>query len=123
MGLLTTLYGKGIKLSILEDKPTNCDKLIYANFIAQELFAHGYDLFYINDSIDDFSFVIEDEGVVICINSNESKTTTNGIINLTFNNDNIKVNNDVISYPIYMISLLKENINHYNIIKDIDFSN
>lgn len=123
VGLLTTLYGKGIKLSILEDKPSNCDKLIYANFIAQELFAHGYDLFYINDSIDEFSFVIEDEGVVICINSNESKTTANGIINLTFNNDNIKVNNDVISYPIYMISLLKENVNHYNIIKDIDFSN
>ena len=65
-GLLTCLYGDAAKLKILTaDHSLNCGG-IFENAVAQELHAHGYDLYFFNShKIGELDFVMEHDGNVL----------------------------------------------------------
>ena len=48
VGLLTTVYGKACKLKIVNNEKDINKGAVYENVVAQELYAHGYPLYYYN---------------------------------------------------------------------------
>ena len=66
VGLLTCMYGEAAKLKILTaDSSLNCGG-IFENAVAQELYAHGYDLYFYNShKIGELDFVLEHDGSVL----------------------------------------------------------
>ncbi|MCF0237364.1 MAG: ATP-binding protein [Sphaerochaetaceae bacterium] len=122
IGLLTTIYGKKTKLLITQNAKDINKGSIYENFVAQELIAHGYPLyFYNNRHKGELDFIIEHYGNVMPIEVKSGKdyerhSALDNILKveeynikeaIVFSNSNIKVCDNVIYYPIYMVMFLK----------------
>lgn len=123
VGLLTSCYGKSTKIAILVNDNSVNAGAIYENFVAQELKAHGYDLFYFNNRrIGELDFVIEYNEKALPIEVKSGKDyKKHSALNNCFNNNVYKINKAIVFannnvedigkityYPIYMAMFIKE---------------
>lgn len=128
VGLLTTIYGKSCKLKIVSKQKDINKGAIFENVVAQELHAHGYSLYYYNNKKKgELDFVVEQSGKVLPIEVKSGKdyqrhSALDNVIAskeydinqaIVFTSDNVKIDGNVIYYPIYMLMFLKKD--------DLDF--
>ncbi len=126
VGLLAKQYANGIQLSIINGDDHINYGAIFENFVAQELHAHGFPLFYFNSKKQgEIDFLIENDGVVVPIEVKSGKdyerhrALRNVISNQDYNidqgivlcNANVSNNNGICYMPIYMIMFMRHN-NH-----------
>lgn len=65
VGLLAAMYGDGIQLKMLSGELDINYGSVYENFVAQELHAHGYQLYYFNSrKVGEVDFMVEHDGRV-----------------------------------------------------------
>jgi hypothetical protein len=123
VGLLAAMYADGLQLDILKGKTDINFGAIYENVAAQELKAHGFDLYYFNSKKQgELDFLIEYEGKVLPIEVKSGKdykkhSALNNVMRnerygieqaFVFCNENISVQDRIVYYPIYMIAFLKK---------------
>lgn len=142
VGLLASTYADGLQIKILnKEKDINFGS-VYENVVAQELRAHGFDLYYYNNKRQgELDFLIEQKSSVVPIEVKSGKGyarhnaltnvlhTENYEINegIVLCNDNISVENvsknkKVIYYPIYMMMFIQKEVEWGDMIYDPDFS-
>lgn len=137
VGLLASMYTDGIQLKLLRrEKDINFGS-VYENAAAQELKAHGYDLFYFNSKKQgELDFVIENQGHVLPIeiksgkdyqsHSALSKVLSNVQYEIpqaaVFSNENLSQKGKIIYYPIYMLMFLQKQSELAEMIYRPDFS-
>ena len=137
VGLLASMYTNGIQLKILSrEKDINFGS-IYENAAAQELKAHGYDLFYFNSKKQgELDFVIEQQGHVLPIEIKSGKDyQTHSALNkvlsnpqydipqaFVFSNENISQKGKIQYYPIYMLMFLEKHVEMEETVYKPDFS-
>ena len=123
VGLLAAMYMDGIQLKLLNrEKDINFGS-IYENAAAQELKAHGYDLYYFNSKKQgELDFIVEMGGDVLPIEIKSGKdyarhaALDNVMSNpdyaipvaYVFQNDNVKVDGKVVYLPVYMLMFLQK---------------
>ena len=137
VGLLASMYMNGIQIKILNHEKDINYGSVYENAAAQELTAHGFDLYYFNSRKQgELDFLIEKNGEVLPIEIKSGKgytrhaalTSVMGNADYTipeayvFQNDNVNVNGRITYYPMYMLMFLeREQVNEKLIYKlDID---
>lgn len=123
VGLLASMYMDDIQIRILNrEKDINFGS-VYENVAAQELKAHGFDLFYFNSKKQgELDFLIEQSGNVLPIEIKSGKDYTkhaalsNVMANTSyaipaafvFHNGNVSTSKKVTYYPIYMLMFLQK---------------
>jgi hypothetical protein len=126
VGLLAAMYMDGIQLKLLNrEKDINFGS-VYENAAAQELKAHGYDLYYYNSKKQgELDFVVECGGDVLPIEIKSGKdyqrhaALNNVMANVdytipiayVFQNDNVKVDGKIVYLPVYMLMFLQKEQN------------
>ena len=123
VGMLTTIYGKSVKLKIINQEKDINKGAIYENVAAQELIAHACRCYYYNNKKQgELDFVVEHDGAVLPIEiksgkdykkhsalvqvlQNENYHLTRAIV---FSNSNVEREGKVTYLPIYMLMFLKE---------------
>ena len=123
IGLLASLYADGIQLKILDNEPSINFGSVYENAVAQELWAHGFQLYYYNNKRQgELDFVIEQNGEVLPIEVKSGKdyerhkALTNVVNSTTYQiskayvlcNDNVKKVGKITYLPIYMLMFIKK---------------
>ena len=123
IGLLASQYADGIQLRILNDEKGINFGSIYENVVAQELRAHGFDLYYFNSKKQgELDFVIEYRGKVLPIEVKSGKDYQrhNALTGVMANDDyqiaeafvlsnaNVKRVGRVTYLPIYMVAFLEK---------------
>ena len=123
VGMLTTLYGRAAKMRLLFDHPNINFGAVYENAAAQELRAHGFNLYYYNSKrFGELDFVIEYKGKVLPIEIKSGKdykrhSALSNIMEISnysieeafvFTNYNVEVKGNYIYYPIYMLMFLND---------------
>lgn len=137
VGLLASQYAEGIQLRILQGETTINFGAIYENLVAQELHAHGWNLYYYsNKTQGEIDFLLEHDAQVIPLEVKSGKNYTrhvaldNLLKNKDYNilraivlcNDNVKVVNKVIYAPIYMLMFIKKQAKATSLIYSPDLS-
>lgn len=136
IGLLACQYAEGIQLRIINDEKSINFGSIFENAVAQELQAHGFELYYFNSKKQgELDFIVEKGGhtlpievksgkdyqrhnALTCVMSNADYAIPQAIV---FCNDNVSVSGNIVYLPIYMSTYLrKETIG--DIIYDIDLT-
>lgn len=123
VGLLAGQYADGIQLRILNgDKDINFGA-IYENAVAQELHAHGFELYYYNNKKKgELDFVIELHGkaLPIEVKSGKDYERHRALSNVmeeeaydiaqavVFCNDNLEVRGKIVYAPVYMVMFLQK---------------
>ena len=123
VGLLASQYADGIQLRLLTDAKSINFGSVYENAIAQELYAHGFDLYYFNSKKQgELDFVIEKNGVVLPIEVKSGKVyhRHNALSNvmsnqnyqipeaIVFSNENFRQSDKVMYLPIYMAMFIEK---------------
>ena len=123
VGLLASQYADGIQLRLLTDAKSINFGSVYENAIAQELHAHGFDLYYFNSKKQgELDFVIEKDGAVLPIEVKSGKdyhrhnALSNVLSNPTypideaivFSNENLSQSGKVMYLPVYMVMFLEK---------------
>lgn len=123
IGLLASLYADGIQLKILDNEPSINFGSVYENAVAQELWAHGFQLYYYNSKRQgELDFVIEQNGEVLPLEVKSGKdyerhkALTNVVSSTTYQiskayvlcNDNVKKVGKITYLPIYMLMFIKK---------------
>lgn len=123
VGILTSLYGRSTKLQLLSNEIHINYGALFENVVAQELKAHGFQLYYYNSKkYGELDFVIEYHGRILPIEVKSGKdyhrhSALSNIMNLReydiseafiFSHSNVEVKNHFIYYPIYMIMFLNK---------------
>lgn len=134
VGMLTTFYGTSTILKLLDKgNDINCGAM-FENFIAQELLAHGFKIYYFNNKKHgEVDFLIEYKNKLLPIEVKSGKDyqkhsalsyfITNKYFDgaIVFSNYNVKENNGIRYLPIYMVMFL-ENFIDIGVIDKIDLS-
>lgn len=122
VGLLASMYMDGIQMKILSGEKSINFGAVYENAVAQELKAHGFELYYYNNKKQgELDFVVERGGEVLPIEVKSGKDYTkhislkNVLANKRYEikeacvlyNGNIEVRGNVVYYPIYMMMFLQ----------------
>lgn len=122
IGLLASLYADGIQLKILDNEPSINFGSIYENAVAQELQAHGFQLYYYNNKRQgELDFVIEQNGEALPLEVKSGKdyerhkALTNVVSSTTYQiskayvlcNDNVRKVGKITYLPIYMLMFIK----------------
>lgn len=122
VGLLASMYMNDIQLKILNREKDINFGAVYENVVAQELKAHGFDLYFFNSKKQgEIDFLVEKQGAVLPIEVKSGKDYTkhaalsNVLSNTSyeipeafvFQNSNISVCGNITYYPIYMIMFVK----------------
>ena len=123
VGLLAAMYMDDIQIKILNrEKDINFGS-VYENVAAQELKAHGFDLYYFNSKKQgELDFLIEQHGTVLPIEIKSGKDYTkhaalsNVMANANyaipaayvFHNGNVCKKNAITYYPIYMLMFVQK---------------
>jgi len=122
VGLLASMYMKDIQVKILNHEKDINFGSVYENVAAQELVAHGFDLYYFNSKKQgEVDFLIEHNGEVLPIEIKSGKDYTKhaALLNImnnkdyaikeayVFQNDNVCVKGKIVYYPIYMLMFVK----------------
>lgn len=121
VGLLAAQYADGIQLRIINgDSDINYGS-IYENIVAQELLAHGFDLYYYNNKKKgELDFLIEMNGIIIPVEVKSGKHyerhhALSNVLDcpdyylpeaLVLCNDNLKRESRITYVPIYMIMFI-----------------
>ena len=136
VGLLASQYDGGIQIQLLTDEKSINFGAVYENAVAQELHAHGFDLYYFNSKKQgELDFVIEKNGEVMPIEVKSGKdyqrhnALTNVMANeeyqirkaIVFSNTNVRQSGKILYLPIYMTAFLVREIPD-NIVYTIDLS-
>jgi len=123
VGLLASQYADGIQLRLLTDAKSINFGSVYENAIAQELYAHGFDLYYFNSKKQgELDFVIEKNGAVLPIEVKSGKdyhrhnALSNVMSNqnyqipeaIVFSNENFRQSDKVMYLPVYMAMFLEK---------------
>ncbi len=123
VGLLASMYMDDIQVKVLNQEMAINFGSIYENVAAQELAAHGFDLYYFNSKRQgELDFLVEQEGKVLPIEIKSGKdyarhaALTQVLANETydipeafvFHNGNVSTEGKVIYYPIYMLMFLEK---------------
>ena len=123
IGLLAFQYAEGIQLRIINDEKGINYGSIYENVVAQELQAHGFELFYFNSKKQgELDFIIEKDGhtLPIEVKSGKDYQRHNALSNvmgnpdygipraLVFCNENVSTSGNIVYLPIYMVAYLKK---------------
>lgn len=123
IGLLASQYAEGIQLRIIKDEKSINFGAIFENVVAQELHAHGFDLYYFNSKKQgELDFVIERNGHVVPIEVKSGKDYLrhNALSSVTGNQDyaiteavvfcqdNVRICGNISYFPIYMVTFLKK---------------
>jgi len=124
-GLLACQYADGIQLKILQGETNINFGAIYENFVAQELHAHGWSLYYfINKKQGEVDFLLERDAEIIPLEVKSGKDYERhvALCNILSNveyaikqaivlcNDNMKTEGKIIYAPIYMLMFLNKEI-------------
>ncbi len=123
VGLLTCQFTGGIQLRLLDDAQAINFGSVYENVVAQELKAHGFELYYYNSKRKgELDFVVEYHGRVLPIEVKSGKDYErhNALSNvlaspeydipeaLVLCNGNVKVDGKVAYVPVYMLMFLEK---------------
>ena len=123
VGLLSCMYSSGFQLDMIIGKINANFGAVFENFAAQELHAHGYDLYYYNSKKHgELDFVIEYNNQVLPIEIKSGKdykrhNALNNVMNIdeyaikhaiVFTMDNINIQGNLTYMPIYMLMYLQE---------------
>ena len=123
VGLLTTIYGKACKLKIVTKEKDINKGAVYENVVAQELYAHGYSLYYYNSKKKgELDFVVEQAGRVLPIEVKSGKgyekhSALDNVMAVpeygiqeayVLTNDNVKTDGKLTYLPIYMVMFLQD---------------
>jgi len=121
VGLLACQYASGIQLKILQGETNIHYGAIYENVVAQELHAHGWHLYYFNSKNQgELDFLLEQDAVVtpLEVKSGKNYSRHNAMSNILTNaeyritqglvlcNDNLRVEQNLIYMPIYMLMFI-----------------
>lgn len=121
VGLLACQYAEGIQLRILTGDTSINYGAIYENVVAEELYAHGWNLYYFNSKHQgELDFLLERDAEIIPleIKSGKSYERHNALKNVLNNeeynilsslvlcNDNLRVEGKITYAPIYMLMFL-----------------
>lgn len=122
VGLLACQYADGIQLKILNDETDLNIGAVYENLVAQELHAHGFNLYYYNSKKTgelDFVIKLDDKVIPLEVKSGKDYNRHNALSNVIRNDDykierafvlcnsNLEVKDKIIYMPIYMLMFLK----------------
>lgn len=122
VGLLASQYAANIAIEILTGDAKINYGAIYENFAAQELRAHGYNLYYFNNKKQgELDFVVENKDSILPIEIKSgkdykrhnalSKVILNDEYNISeaivFSNGNIESEGKILYMPIYMLMYLQ----------------
>ncbi len=135
VGLLASMYMNDIQLKILNHEKDINFGAIYENMAAQELAAHGFDLYYFNSKKQgEVDFLIEQSGFVlpIEIKSGKDYTKHTALSNIlennnygiqkayVFHNKNISTSGKIIYLPIYMLMFIEPSKKCENLFYKLD---
>ena len=133
VGLLTTAYGTSTILKLLsKEKDINCGAM-FENFVAEELIAHGFKLYYFNNKKHgELDFLIEynDKVVPLEVKSGKDYQVHSALSYFTkekfdegivLSNYNVSKENKILYLPIYMVMFLHKE-EDIKIISKIDLS-
>ena len=135
IGLLACQYAEGFQLRIIRsaegrlqgkknEKGINFGS-IFENMVAQELQAHGFELYYFNSKKQgELDFIIEKDGqaLPIEVKSGKDYQRHNALSNvmgnadyaipraIVFCNDNVSMSGNIVYLPIYMVTFLKKEV-------------
>ncbi len=122
VGLLASQYASNIAIDLLTGKTEINYGAIYENLAAQELHAHGYNLYYFNNKKQgELDFLVENQGKVlpIEIKSGKDYKRHNALSNvlgntdydipqaIVFSNANLELTDNILYCPIYMLMYLQ----------------
>ena len=122
-GMLTSLYGRAVKMQLLSNSHDINNGAVYENAVAQELKAHGFKLYYYNSKkYGELDFVIEYKGKVLPIEVKSGKgyqrhSALSNVMEISnysieeafvLSNYNVLVKGNLIYYPIYMIMFIED---------------
>ena len=137
VGLLAAMYMNDIQIKILNREQDINFGSIYENAAAQELKAHGFDLYYFNSKKQgELDFLIEHDGVVLPIEIKSGKdyikhaALSNVLANPDYaipeayvlHNDNVSTTGKVAYLPIYMLMFVERKQSKEKMIYKPDFS-
>ena len=123
VGLLAAMYMNGIQIKILNHEKDINFGAIYENAAAQELKAHGFDLYYFNSKKQgELDFLIEYNGNILPIEIKSGKDYTkhaalNNVLGneayaipeaFVFHNGNVESAGKITYYPIYMLMFVQK---------------
>ena len=123
VGLLAAMYMDDIQIKILNHEKDINFGSVYENAAAQELKAHGFDLYYFNSKKQgELDFLVEHQGNVLPIEIKSGKDYTkhaalsNVMANaayaipeaFVFHNGNVSTSGRVSYYPIYMLMFIQK---------------
>ncbi|MCD8336870.1 MAG: DUF4143 domain-containing protein [Lachnospiraceae bacterium] len=118
VGLLVSMYAGDIQIRILNQEQDINFGSVYENVAAQELKAHGFDLYYFNNKKQgEVDFLVERNGDVLPIEIKSGKdyarhaALDNLIVNKAYNikeayvfhNGNVSTEGKIVYYPVYML--------------------
>ena len=121
VGLLAAMYMNGIQMDILQGEASINFGAVYENYVAQELLANGFELFYFNSKKQgEIDFVVEYKGAVLPIEVKSGKDYQrhNALANVledknynilrafVFHNGTVEKKDKICYYPIYMLMFL-----------------
>ncbi len=122
VGLLASMYMNDIQIKILNHERDINFGAVYENMAAQELVAHGFNLYYFNSKKQgEVDFLIEQNGNVVPLEIKSGKDYTKhaALSNIlssdnyniqrayVFHNENVRVSEKVVYLPIYMLMFLE----------------
>lgn len=137
VGLLAAQYGGDIQLKLLNHETNINYGAIYENLAAEELLAHGFELYYYNSKkFGEVDFLIELDGKVLPIEIKSGKdyyrhNAMDKIVEhkeydiekgYVFCNGNIENKDNIFYFPIYMIMFIQKTELPKEIIFNSDFS-
>ena len=123
IGLLVSQFSDGIQLRLLKNEESINFGSIYENVVAQELHAHGFELYYFNSKKQgELDFVIEFDGKIVPIEVKSGKdyqrhSALNNVLSnkdyqiekaIVFCNDNLSQSDNILYLPIYMVAFLEK---------------
>ena len=137
VGLLASMYADGLQIKILsKEKDINFGS-VYENAVAQELHAHGFELYYFNSKKQgELDFVIEYKGDVVPIEVKSGKDYSrhraldhvmkNELYDIkqaiVFCNENIQVKDQIFYCPVYLAGMMKKQAVEGDFIYRLDLS-
>lgn len=137
VGLLAAMYADGLQIRILNKENNINFGSVYENAVAQELCAHGFEVYYFNNKKQgELDFVIEFEGKALPLEVKSGKDYTkhralNHVLEspnyhiqnaIVFCNENIEVKDQIFYCPIYMAGFLKKRTVPEDYIYTLDLS-
>ena len=125
VGLLAVQYANGIAMQLLNGEFNINYGAVFENLIAQELKAHGWELYYYNNKkFGEVDFIIEQTGKIIPIEVKSGKDynrhqALNNLVGrkdygidqaIVFSQSNLQTKNNVLYAPVYMIMFLNKQL-------------